>query len=181
GAAIGFQRVLAWYQERAERSNPQLQLAIVSVFAVVVFVVGAALPRGADPWQPRGMSAAAAEFAQQIPEGSRVIAMIEPTIAYYLHRNGRPGFERTSQFGVLDTLSTPAYVITGTYVRRSRRLQKQLTNLSDRLTPVAGAKVVPYDVRLLDDLTPAEARRYRAHPDSTFDLRLFRYLPRASR
>ena len=178
GASIGFMRLLRWYQAPAARGlNPALQLAVVPLFAVVMFVAGAALPAGADPWRARGMREAANVFARDIPEGSRVIAMIEPTIAYYLHRNGRPAFERTSQFAVFDTLSTPAYVITGTYVRRSPRLRKQLSKLSDRLSPISSARIVPYDVRLLDDLTPAEAKRYRAHPDSTFDLRLFRYDP----
>jgi 4-amino-4-deoxy-L-arabinose transferase-like glycosyltransferase len=179
GAAVGFTRVLEWCQQPAVRTSPRVQLAVVSAFAIIVFFAGGALPRGADPWRARGMSGAAAEFSQEIPEGSRVIAMIEPTIAYYLHRSGRPAFERTSQFSVLDTLSTPAYVITGTYVRRSPRLQQQLTDLSDRLTALGVAKVIPYDVRLMDDLAPRRARKYRAHPDSTFDLHLFRYNPPA--
>lgn len=180
GATIGFMRLLRWYHAPAARGlDPALQLAAVPVFALVMFLASAALPAGADPWRARGMRAAAGVFAQEIPEGSRVMAMIEPTIAYYLHRSGRPAFERTSQFAVFDTLSTPAFVITGTYVRRSPRLQKQLNRLSDRLIPVSTAKIVPYDVRLIDDLTPAEARRYRMLPDSTFDLRLFRFLPPA--
>ena len=182
GGAIGFTRLWAWMQEEpGARTNPSVQLALISGLGIVVLVAGAALPNGAQPWRKRGMSDAAASFEQQIPVGSRVIAMIEPTIAYYLHRNGRPAFERTAQFSVLDTLTTPAYVITGIYVRRSKRLQKQLADRSDRLTPVASASVVPYDVRLLDDLAPAEARRYRTRPDSTFDLRLFRYEPPVKR
>jgi len=112
---------------------------------------------------------------------TRVIALLEPTIAYYMHRNGRPAFERNSQLQIFDTLSTPAYVVTGVYVRRSRRMQKQLAGLADKLTPIATAPMRPYDVRLLDDLEPAAARRYRAHPDSTFDLRLYRYNPGAGR
>lgn len=182
GGAIGFTRLWAWIQEeRGANTRPGVQLALVFGLGIVVLVVSAALPDGAQPWRERGMSGAAASFEQQIPEGSRVIAMIEPTVAYYLHRSGRPAFERTAQFSVLDTLTTPAYVITGTYVRRSKRLQKQLAERSDRLTPIAAASVVPYDVRLLDDLAPAEARRYRTRPDSTFDLRLFRYDPPVKR
>ena len=182
GAAIGFMRLLRWYQEPDAGLVPaRLQWVMVPLFAVVLFLAGSGVPTGADPWRKRGMSEAAAAFSQQIPEGSRVIAMIEPTIAYYLHRNGRPAFERTSRFEILDTLSTPAYVITGTYVRRSPRLQKQLARRSKRLAPLATARIVPYDVRLLDDLTPAEAKRYRAHSDSTFDLRLYRYEPPVKR
>ena len=182
GAAIGFMRLLRWYQEPDAGLVPaRLQWVMVPLFAVVLFLAGSGVPTGADPWRKRGMSEAAAAFSQHIPEGSRVIAMIEPTIAYYLHRNGRPAFERTSRFEILDTLSTPAYVITGTYVRRSPRLQKQLARRSKRLAPLATARIVPYDVRLLDDLTPAEAKRYRAHSDSTFDLRLYRYEPPVKR
>ncbi|HEX6558750.1 MAG TPA: glycosyltransferase family 39 protein [Longimicrobiales bacterium] len=178
GAGIGLALAADWLRQPGEVPARRLQWAWLGVFLVAMILVSFSIPTTARPWpHERGMAAVADSMTHYIPLGSRVIAVIEPTPAYYLHRAGRPGFERNGGFAVFDTLSTSAYVITGTYVRQSPRLQKRFAGLSAHFTAVGVFKVRPYDVRILDDLSPAAARRYRAHPDSTFDLHLWRFTP----
>jgi hypothetical protein len=78
---------------------------------------------------------------------------------------------------VFDTLNTPVYAITGFYTHRPPRQRKELARMSDRFTLLGSFPLDPWDVRILDDLTPRQAHRYRAHPDSTFVLKLFLYTP----
>jgi hypothetical protein len=78
---------------------------------------------------------------------------------------------------VLDSLSTPAWVVTGVYTRRAPQLREGIAALSGRLTHVDRVPFRPKDVRLLDDMSPDVARAWIAAPDSTFDLHLYRLAP----
>jgi hypothetical protein len=120
---------------------------------------------------------AAAEMHAIIPEGSRTIVLGEPELAFYLHLSGRPAFERIEDMAVLAGLSEPVYVITGRY-SAMRVIREGLDKLKDRLHYLGTFPMDPKDLRLLDDYPPLSAWRVRAHPDDTYNLKVYRLLPK---
>lgn len=151
--------------------------SVGAVATVIVAVASLAMPHTGNPWRPSRSAAAVADaIAETVPAGDPVLVLGEPELAYYIDRTGRPSIGETG-IGVLDSLSTPAWVVTGVYTRRAPALRKGIAALGERLTPIERFAFRPKDVRLLDDMTPEVARAYLASPDTTFDLHLYRIMP----
>ncbi len=100
----------------------------------------------------------------------------EPPLVHYLRAAGRTTPSRTN-LADLDTLTKPAYLVTGVYTQRAPNLRERIEELRDRLTPIAVLRFTPNDLRLLDDLRPDRARAFRQARDSTFDMTLYRVEP----
>lgn len=142
---------------------------------VIVLVAAFLLPRAGDPWRSsRSVPEAAAAMSVQIPPGSRIIVLGEPEVAFYLHLRNRPTWENTPDPDSWESNQTPVFIVTGVYVKRSLDLREELEKLGPRLVPLGKYAMEPKDIRLLDDFTPQEARAYRAQPDDTFELTLYR-------
>jgi hypothetical protein len=151
--------------------------ALAALVTVVVAETSLAMPHHAYPWRPSRSAADAADaIARAVPAGERVVVLGEPELAYYIDRTGRPSKGETG-IPVLDSLSTPAWVVTGVYTRRAPQLREGIAALRERLTHVERVPFRPKDVRLLDDMTPEVARAYVLAPDTTFDLHLYRIVP----
>jgi hypothetical protein len=72
---------------------------------------------------------------------------------------------------------TPVYVVTGLYAKRYRPLRVGLERLRNRLKLLGVFSLNPKDIRILDDLTPDEARRFRERPDDTYELGVYLLQP----
>jgi hypothetical protein len=156
------------------------QPALAAVGALAVLGVAAAMPDPSNPWRPsRSLPEVASRMQDLIPPGSRVLAIGEPSLAFYLHLGNRPAFDRVDNVGGLDSLRIPLYIVTGVYAKRAPRLREKLERLRDQLAPLGTFSMSPKDVRLLDDFTPPNASRFRARPDRTYDLTLFHFSPKA--
>ena len=132
-------------------------------------------PDVANPWRHgEALRTAATQLEAFIPLGARVTVIGEPALAFYLHRAGRRAFESPTPEDV-DTLTSDGYLITGVYTNRAKVLRQAVDGRRSAMDSIASVHVEPNDLRLLDDARPAAARRYRARPDSTFDLTLFRF------
>lgn len=154
----------------------------IALAAAVVVALATPVLRDdvSDPWRrSRDLAAIADSIALRTGEGDVVHVLGEPPLAHYLRRAGRRAPPRVS-LGVLDTISKPAYLVTGRYTDVAPMLRNRVSAMSDRLTKIGVYAFDPNDLRLLDDLRPAAARRYRAARDSTFDLTLYRVAPRTS-
>jgi dolichyl-phosphate-mannose-protein mannosyltransferase len=153
----------------------------LSAAALVLLAAPRVRPNQADPWS-RGdaLRVAAESLTTHIPEGSRVTVVGEPTLAFYLHRLGRPAFESPKPEDI-DSMQSTGYLITGVYTNRAKVLRTAVDGRRADLDSVTTVHVEPNDLRLLDDSRPGAARRYRSAPDSTFDLTLFRFRGRAGR
>ena len=175
--ALGGAALDGWLVPRQHSRWPAL--AGIGV-ATVAFVALAGIWRTdpSDPWRPTPALAQAAEILDaHLPPGSRVSVLGEPALAFYLHLRGHRSFERTTLEG-LDSLRVPRFVIAGVYLRRAPRLRAGFADRQDRLSLVERVPIgAPSDLRLLDDFRPDSARRWIAHPDTTYDLLLFRYSP----
>lgn len=163
-------------EETPARSRPLL----AALMLVLVTVAATLAPAPSGLWRDsRSLARAATAMEREIPPESRVIVIGEPSLAFYLHLDNRPAFERTEDPALLEALADPAYVVTGIYSQTAPKLSTGLRNLTDRLVPLGTFAFTPNDLRLLDDFDPVRARSYRLHPDETFDLKLYRLLPRA--
>jgi hypothetical protein len=114
-----------------------------------------------------------------IPFWERVIVVGEPSLAFYMHLANRPAFERTEDPVLFKNLETPVYLVTGVYANRAPTLREGLKKLNDRMVPLAKFPLIPKDIRVLDDFAPREARFYNTQPDDTYDLKLYRLLPKS--
>lgn len=149
--------------------------------AAVVFVLGFRRPMTTDPWRDdASMRRAADAMTQLIPPHAEVRVIWDPPVAYYLQLAQRNAFEDVDGIAVLDTMTVSRYIVTGTYVRGSVGMRAGMERHADELELLGRYPVQPTDIRLLDDDSPDEARAFRAHPDSTFDLLLYRYRPKGS-
>ncbi len=166
---------LARLLARGPASTRWRPVVATAAAAAAVFGTASLLPHTADPWRPsRDAATAANAIAAVIPPGKPVLVIGEPAVAYYLNARGRPTFGLANT-GV-QAYRRASYLVTGVYGRRAPTLRAQLAALSDSLTRVGSVPFVPRDLRLLDDFTPAGAARYRAHPDSTYTLTVYRVL-----
>lgn len=174
GAGVSMMRLLA--NDGAAHIRWQPVLA-ASACACLVFLFSRGMSAG-ELWAPaHSVRSAAAEIESIAPAGSRVIVIGEPALAFYLHRDGRRAFERTENLASLERVSTDAYLATGLYTRLAPELRDAMQILRPRLTPLKTMPLRPNEIRLLDDLTPNEARAFRQHPDGTFDVTLYRFAP----
>ena len=147
--------------------------------AALLAVAGAALRTDfGDPWRSsRNMAAAATWIESAVDSDDPVFVVGEPPLAHYLRMAGRTAVAPVD-LSEFDTVATPAYLVTGVYTRRAPLLRARMDTLRLRLTRLAMYHVEPNDLRLLDDLSPRKARAFRQRPDSTFDLTLYRVMPR---
>ena len=151
-----------------------------AVSAVVVVIIAALMPNPSNPWRPsRGVLEAAVAMEKIIPFWERVIVVGEPSLAFYMHLANRPAFERTEDPVLFKNLETPVYLVTGVYANRAPTLREGLKKLNDRMVPLAKFPLIPKDIRVLDDFAPREARFYNTQPDDTYDLKLYRLLPKS--
>ncbi len=154
---------------------------VALVAAVAVASASLLLPAGGNPWRPaRTMAVAADSLARIVPAGSPVLVLGEPPLAFYVHVSGRPAFRRV-MLADIDDVREEGWFVTGVYADRAPNLATGIAERADRLTRVASWRVDPNDLRLLDDFNPARARRYRATPDTTFDVTLYRIGPQTAR
>lgn len=154
-------------------------IALAGAAAVALLAV-AVRDDVSDPWRASRDLAAVADSIAERTTGTEVIHVLgEPPLAHYLRRAGRSAPPRVN-LGVLDTISTTAYLVTGRYTDVAPMLRNRVAALDDRLTKVGEYAFDPNDLRVLDDLRPAGARRYRAARDTTFDLTLYRVAPSAA-
>jgi len=154
---------------------------LAAVAALTVFAIAGLMPNPSNPWRSsKSVSQAAAAMQTIIPPGSRVIVVGEPPLAFYLHLSNRPAFERVEDMAVLESLPTAVYIVTGAYAKCAPKLREGLKKLNNRLVPLGTFKMEPKDIRVLDDFLPREARLFRTHADSTYDLMLYYLLPKSS-
>jgi len=152
----------------------------VVVGTIVVIISAFLMTNPSNPWRPsRGMAEAAVAMEKIIPIGERVIVVGEPSLAFYLHLANRPAFERIEDPLLFENLETPVYLVTGVYADRAPTLREGLKKLNDRMVPLAKFPLIPKDIRVLDDFAPWEARLYNRLPDNTYDLNLYRLLPKS--
>ena len=173
--------VSGWVIDRAightfVRGRAPAALALAG--AVLVAMLSAALRSDpGNPWHPsRDVAQAAETIAARTNKDETIFVVGEPPLVHYLRVAGRTGPSRTNMAD-LDTLTTPAYLVTGVYTQRAPNLRQRVEKLGDRLTPIAVLPFTPNDLRLLDDLRPRQARAFRQARDSTFDMTLYRIEP----
>jgi len=151
--------------------------AVLSIAAVLG--VALALTTPSNPWRrARSMADAADAMTHVIPPSTPVSVVGEPDLAFYLHLAGRPAFERRDNPADWQTPGEPTYLVAGVYSRRAPQLRESLSALGSSLELVATYKAYPKDLRLLDDFTTQEAEQFLASPDATYDLNLYRILPK---
>jgi 4-amino-4-deoxy-L-arabinose transferase-like glycosyltransferase len=160
----------------APRGLPAAPFA--AALAAVVALAAAALPDPSNPWRPAdSMRRAAAQIAARLPPGARVLVIGEPSVQFYLETAGCRAFERVEDMEALAAEREPVFVVTGVYARRAPALRDGLAGLAPRLERLGVFPVVPKDLRVLDDHSAREARAFRARPDATYDLTLWRLRP----
>lgn len=179
-AGTGIDRVVRWCRSDASRGVPRnLAGACLMTLAVFIVVSGGRADLGpAATWAENGDTRhAAGSVAAQVPPERPIIVIGEPALAYYLQELGRPARELVESIGTLEAHDAETWVVAGVYAERAPALRDGLAALGPRLVAVGRIPFVPADLRLLDDLPPAEAERYRLAPDHRFDFRLYRLSP----
>ena len=163
------------------RSVGGLSCCLLIVTALTVMYRESSRPQ--SPWRSAvRMEAAAEDLTASIPEGSRVIVLAEPALAFYLHLRGRPAFERTDLPEEIAGVSDTVFVAAGHYVRTAPYLRENIIDaLAARLSVVDTVAVVPRDLRLLDDLDPGAATDYLIEGSDAFDVALFLMIPSQTR
>lgn len=157
-------------------ASPRAPLVAGAAAAIVALLAATLRDDPGNPWFPSRDIPVAADAIAQVAGGARVYVIGEPPLVYHLRRRAVDSPARTD-FAMFDTLSTPAYLVTGVYTNRAPALRSGVDALGSRLTQVAELPFVPNDLRILDGFTPAEARRYRASPDSTYTMTVYRVAP----
>ncbi|MCI0437046.1 MAG: glycosyltransferase family 39 protein [Gemmatimonadetes bacterium] len=153
---------------------PRAAIAAAALAAVLVALASTLFPPAGNPWRPaRTMAEAAAGIAGHVPAGSPVLVIGEPPLAFYIHTSGRPAFGRVT-LADLDSVRADTWFVTGVYADRAPNLERGIAERADRLTRIGSFPIDPNDLRLLDDMRPDAARAYRAAPDTTFDVTLYR-------
>lgn len=156
----------------------RISAAVALAGAVLVAILGATLRSDpGNPWhRSRDVAQAAETIAAQTGQDETIFVVGEPPLVHYLRVAGRTTPSRTN-LADLDTLTKPAYLVTGVYTQRAPNLRERVEELRDRLTPIAVLRFTPNDLRLLDDLRPGQAHAFRQARDSTFDMTLYRVEP----
>ncbi len=155
---------------------------IMALLILLAFVAGFHAPNKPGVWAPTTSSRdAAARLMPFMPKESVVFVTGEPNLAFYFQRAGYHTFciqHLAFNVGAQDPLvyktTSPVYVIGGKYAREESDWFPILAAVPGRFQLVAQVAMQPSDVRLLDDKSPRETLAFKAHPDSTYDLDLFR-------
>jgi hypothetical protein len=158
---------------------PRWQVGLAGAVIALILVSGyLLLPTGSRPWQTfLSMPQAAEALAGQIPPGMPTVVIGEPELAYYLNHRNVSAQPLVGNPDAIGELSGPAYIVAGRYARVAPAIKSNLAALGERLVRVERISIRPRDLRLLDDLSTAEARAYRLDPDNTFDLVVYRLNP----
>jgi hypothetical protein len=169
-------RTLKKQHAAAAVASPPMMLACA--VSLLLLMIGSFRLPAAHLWQPsREFATAAIQMSTVIPPGSRVVAIGEPGVAFYLHLSGRPAFERRESFASLAHLSEPVYVIAGLYARLAPELALTLRKLGPRMERLASFQPTPGQIRLLDDFPSGNDWRATGHLGDPYELTLFRLLP----
>jgi hypothetical protein len=158
-------------------SRGSIGRALGTLATPVALSVAVLMPRFIWPWlDTRSLANAAGAIDAKVPAGVPVAVIGEPSLAFYLHRRGHHSFDR-STLRELDASGSPVLVVTGVYARKAQVLRDGLRDRAHGLEILGRYPVDPSDLRLLDDYGSVDAPRYRARPDSMYDLILYRYDP----
>jgi hypothetical protein len=179
-AGRGVLALVRWAEASgAVRRTPRPVALALSGVLVLGLVMTPSRVRGAgNPWRDATASeAAAAHVATSTPSDAPIYVIGEPSLSYYLRRQGRTVTDVVDGFETLDTLSTPALLVAGVYARRAPPLREGVARLAARLDSLERYPAAPNDLRLLDDMSPDRARRFLVAPDTAFDMVLFRVRP----
>jgi hypothetical protein len=179
-AGCGVMALVRWAEAPvAARGVPRHVALVTGVALVLLTMVTPSLVRGVgNPWRDStGSEVAAARLAMVTPTDAPIYVIGEPSLSYYLRREGRTVTDVVGDLDVLDTISTPSLLVAGVYARRAPQLREGVHRIASRLDSLAGYPAAPNDLRLLDDMTPDRARRFLVTPDTTFDMVLFRVRP----
>lgn len=176
-----------WIAARLERLNEGPETAptpwICAALACLVGAVSLALPDPSDPWRATlDCRRAAASMLPLVPEGSRVIVLGEPNLAYYLQVAGRPALEVVlgkDLPAVLANTTETVYVVAGIYAKRGGSAEETGRQLGARFELLRREPFEPTDVRLLDDFAPRRAYAFRSRPTREYELALYRVGPAA--
>lgn len=155
--------------------------AITMGLALLLWIVPGPGWAAGDPWRDgRGSEQVATAIAAVASDDAPIHVLGEPSIAHYLRRIGREAPTLADEFAVFDTITTPVYLAAGVYARRAPTLRAGIADLADRIDSLTAFSPDPTDLRLLDDLSPDDARRFRAQPGDEFDVVLYRIRPAAA-
>jgi hypothetical protein len=175
-AGYWISRVLQERQAAAAAAGRRTIFACI--IPVLLLLIGSFRLPAANPWRStREFANAASQMTAVIPPGSRVFAIGEPAVAFYVHLSGRPAFERRETFASLAHLPEPVYVIAGLYAKFAPELVLMLQKLGPRLERVGNFQATPGQVRLLDDFPSGDDWHATGHLGNPYELTLFRLLP----
>jgi dolichyl-phosphate-mannose-protein mannosyltransferase len=162
------------------------KLRLLSMATAFLFLLALAMgfhaPNKPSVWEPTtGSRDAVDRLMPYLSVESIVFVTGEPNVAFYFQRAGyhtfciqHLAFNAGAQDPLMYKTSSPVYVIGGKYARDESDWLLILHAVPGRFQLVARVPMQPSDVRLLDDESPREALAFKAHPDSSYDLELFR-------
>ncbi len=163
-----------------------LFLSIITVLALLMALVfGLHAPKEPGIWAPTSGSRNAADrLMPYLSKESVVFVTGEPNVAFYFQRAGyrtfciqHLAFNAGAQDPLMYKTTNPVYVIGGKYAREESDWLPILETVPGRFQLVTRVAMEPSVVRLLDDKSPRETLAFEAHPDSSYDLELFRLNP----
>lgn len=165
-------------------ANKNLRLLSIATVFLLLLGLGMGFPAPNKPgiWAPAtGSRDAAARLMPYLSKDSVVFVTAEPNLAFYFQRAGyrtfciqHLAFNAGAQDPLMYKTTNPVYVIGGKYAREEPDWLPLLNALPGRYQLVTRVPMPPSDVRLLDDKSPREVLAFKAHPDSSYDLELFR-------
>ena len=165
------------------------KLLFLSIITVLVLleasVWGLHAPKEPGVWAPTsGSRDAAARLMTYLPKESVVFVTGEPNVAFYFQRAGyhtfciqHLAFNAGAQDPLMYKTTSPVYVIGGKYAREESDWLPILEAVPGRFQLVTRVAMEPSVVRLLDDKSPRETLAFKEHPDSGYELELFRLNP----
>jgi 4-amino-4-deoxy-L-arabinose transferase-like glycosyltransferase len=178
----------AWFQSKMQADaatdlKPACRLRLVMGIGVLVGVLATLLGLRSPvaPWRSAtDIRFAAARIGAVVPDGSSVIVIGQPELAFYLRVQGVEAISPEPEPEEWGSQNLPVYLVEGVYARRAPKLRDGLTAVRSRLQRLERYPVVPKDLRILDDFKGRRALGYSQAPDSTFDLILYRLSPGGS-
>ena len=165
------------------KNRKLVSLSIITVLALLkALVLGLHTPKEPGIWAPTsGSRDAAARLMTDLPKDSVVFVTAEPNLAFYFQRAGyhtfciqHLAFNAGAQDPIMYKTTSPVYVIGGKYAREESDWLPILEAVPGRFRLVTRVAMEPSVVRLLDDKSPRETLAFKEHPDSSYDLELFR-------
>jgi 4-amino-4-deoxy-L-arabinose transferase-like glycosyltransferase len=153
--------------------------ALAIAGTMILVLVARGLPAAASPWGSRtGLQTATFEVNRIASESGPIVVLGEPGTVFYLRQLGREAWhiDRPDDAARYVPAGSSYYLVAGIYSRRVRGPISLATWLKNH--PEAsqvGTAPVPdmSDVRLLDDFTPANARRFRLEQRRDYDLNIY--------